>query len=535
MTPLRRRMAEDMEVRSLSPHTQTSYIGQVSRFARHFGQSPERLGLEQIRDYQVFLSIEKQLAPHSIGIAVAALRFLYRVTLKKDWDIAEAIPAPQQPKTLPVVPSPEEVVRFLACVRGRNHSAILTACYAAGLRISEAIGLRPGDIDSARMVLRVEQGKGAKDRQRHDVRPRVLAGERQQRLAAVHPQVLQKPPHLLQALVRGQVDPHDHPPMVSTSPRAVRPGSPLVGNNPLVQAHVTLDNAQRWDALHGVLTFILNRSVWLEGDWATAEMSRSIRATFRPSPRLTVEAARCDNSIVAGAESAVARFSLEDLVAHVVVPVQQRVCTTRLSQMTVPNWDRHLVSNPDLGRPCFHPPVLLSPRTTWYLREQSMEVFDRAVVVDGAKRLESALRCRSTEKIPVTVVFGLDPEQELTLRRQVQAVGAPSTLVERRERIDTSAPRLTIGDTWIDFEIQSDPFVVPTWRGYAPAILVRRDNVTSLEHVFVGASSLAQELETLRSRYDTLRGLRVSICKDGPTKFAGYRLHVKNEHGGDVS
>ncbi len=164
MTPLRRRMAEDMEVRNLSPHTQTSYIGQVSRFARHFGQSPERLGPEQIRDYQVFLSIEKQLAPHSIGITVAALRFLYHVTLKKDWDIAEAIPAPRQPKTLPVVPSPEEVVRFLACVRGRNHSAILTACYAAGLRISEAIGLRPADIDSARMVLRVEQGKGAKDR-----------------------------------------------------------------------------------------------------------------------------------------------------------------------------------------------------------------------------------------------------------------------------------------------------------------------------------------------------------------------------------
>ena len=162
MTPLRRRLAEYMQIRNLSPHTQTSYIGQVSRFARHFGQSPERLGPEQIRDYQVFLFIEKQLAPHSI--AVAALRFLYRVTLKKDWDIAEAIPAPQQPKTLPVVPSPEEVVHFLACVRGCNHSAILTACYAAGLRISEAISLRPADIDSARMVLRVEQGKGAKDR-----------------------------------------------------------------------------------------------------------------------------------------------------------------------------------------------------------------------------------------------------------------------------------------------------------------------------------------------------------------------------------
>ena len=80
MTPLRRRMAEDMLVRNLSPHTRQSYIGQVARFARHFGQSPERLGPEQIRDYQLFLATEKQLAPHLIAIAVAALRFLYRVT-----------------------------------------------------------------------------------------------------------------------------------------------------------------------------------------------------------------------------------------------------------------------------------------------------------------------------------------------------------------------------------------------------------------------------------------------------------------------
>ena len=164
MTPLRRRMAEDMLVRNLSPHTQQSYIGQVARFARHFGQSPERLGPEQIRDYQLFLATEKQLAPHLIAIAVAALRFLYRVTLKKDWDIAEAIPAPKQPKRLPTVPSPEEVLRFLACVRGHHHRTILTACYAAGLRISEAIRPRPTHIDSQRMVLRVEQGKGAKDR-----------------------------------------------------------------------------------------------------------------------------------------------------------------------------------------------------------------------------------------------------------------------------------------------------------------------------------------------------------------------------------
>ena len=164
MTPLRQRMAEDMAIRNLSPHTQASYIGQVARFARHFGQSPERLGPEQIRDYQLFLSSTRQLAPASIGITVAALRFLYRVTLRKDWDIPEILPAPRQPRKLPVVPSPGETAHFLGCVANTRHRAILTCCYAAGLRISEAVSLRPAAIDSQRMVVRVEQGKGRKDR-----------------------------------------------------------------------------------------------------------------------------------------------------------------------------------------------------------------------------------------------------------------------------------------------------------------------------------------------------------------------------------
>ena len=164
MTPLRRRMSEDMQVRNLSPCTQQNYIAQVARFAQHFHRSPDRLGPEQIRDYQVFLTTEKRLASSSIGVAVSALRFLYRVTLRKDWNIPEFLPAPKQPSKLPVVPSPEEVVRFLDGVTSTKHRTILTACYAAGLRISEAISLRPRDIDSARMVIRVEQGKGAKDR-----------------------------------------------------------------------------------------------------------------------------------------------------------------------------------------------------------------------------------------------------------------------------------------------------------------------------------------------------------------------------------
>jgi site-specific recombinase XerD len=157
-------MTEDMQVRNLSPHTQASYLQQVSLFARHFRTSPDALTPEHIRAYQIYLANEKKLATNSIHTAVAALRFLYRVTLKKEWDFGEEIPLPKKPQKLPVVLSPEEVVHFLNCIDCRKHRVILTTCYAAGLRISEAVRLKVTAIDSARMVVRVEQGKGRKDR-----------------------------------------------------------------------------------------------------------------------------------------------------------------------------------------------------------------------------------------------------------------------------------------------------------------------------------------------------------------------------------
>src|SRR6201984_2665761 len=164
MTFLRLRMLEDMQIRNLAVNTQESYVQQVSLFARYFNQSPEQLGPEDIRTYQVYLTKEKKVATGSILIAISALRFLYKVTLKKDWTFADIIPAPKKPQTLPVVLSPEEVLQFLACVANRKHRAILTTCYAAGLRVSESIALTPPAIDSKRMVVRVEQGKGMKDR-----------------------------------------------------------------------------------------------------------------------------------------------------------------------------------------------------------------------------------------------------------------------------------------------------------------------------------------------------------------------------------
>jgi len=157
-------MLEDMQIRNLSENTQSTYLLQVGLFARHFGKSPEARGAEEIRTYQVYLTHEKQLAPSSIIIATAALRFLYHVTLKRNWDLERVIPTPKQPRTLPVTLGPQEVRHLLSCVPRGKARTVLTICYAAGLRVSEAIALKPTDIDSQRMTMRVAQGKGQKDR-----------------------------------------------------------------------------------------------------------------------------------------------------------------------------------------------------------------------------------------------------------------------------------------------------------------------------------------------------------------------------------
>jgi integrase/recombinase XerD len=164
MTALRQRMLEDMKIRNLALNTQDSYLRQVFQFARHFGKSPDLLGQEEIRSYQIYLTQEKKLAPGSVTIAVSALRFLYKVTLRREWNLDDIIPAPRTPKKLPVILSPEEVLEFLSWVPEGKHRTILTTCYAAGLRITEAVSLQAPHIDSQRMVIRVEQGKGQKDR-----------------------------------------------------------------------------------------------------------------------------------------------------------------------------------------------------------------------------------------------------------------------------------------------------------------------------------------------------------------------------------
>ena len=173
MTPLRQRMIQDMQIRNLSPRTIECYTYHVGCFAKHFGRSPDSLGMDEVRAYQVYLVQQKGASWSSFNQAVCALRFLYGVTLARTWPVVQ-IPFAKRPKKLPVVLGPDEVQRLLQCAKPLKPRMLLTTIYAAGLRLEEETHLEVRDIDSARMLLRVACGKGAKERL-VPLSPRLLA------------------------------------------------------------------------------------------------------------------------------------------------------------------------------------------------------------------------------------------------------------------------------------------------------------------------------------------------------------------------
>jgi integrase/recombinase XerD len=163
MTRLCQRMIDDLTIRNYSPRTIECYVLRVSKFAQHFGQSPDELGPDEIREYQLFLIETKKSSWAVVNQTVCALRFFYGVCLGKK-DMIEDVPFPKQPKKLPVVLSRGEVTALFDAVKNLKHRTILMTLYASGARISEAMALQLRDIDSARMLIHIRGGKGAKDR-----------------------------------------------------------------------------------------------------------------------------------------------------------------------------------------------------------------------------------------------------------------------------------------------------------------------------------------------------------------------------------
>ena len=162
ISPLRRRMIEDMTIRKLAPKTQASYIRAVWNFTIFLGRSPDQASAEDLRRYHLHLASSGVAVP-SQNATVTALRFFFTVTLARG-EVTDRMPFVREPRKLPVVLSPQEVARFLQAAPGLKYRAALSVAYGAGLRANEVISLKIGDIDSTRMVIRVEQGKGHKDR-----------------------------------------------------------------------------------------------------------------------------------------------------------------------------------------------------------------------------------------------------------------------------------------------------------------------------------------------------------------------------------
>ena len=162
ISPLRRRMIEDMTIRKLAPKTQASYIRAVRNFTIFLGRSPDQANAEDLRRYQLHLASSGVAVP-SQNAAVTALRFFFTVTLAHG-EVTDRMPFVREPRKLPVVLSPEEVARFLEAAPGLKYRAALSVAYGAGLRANEVVSLKIADIDSTRMVIRVDQGKGRKDR-----------------------------------------------------------------------------------------------------------------------------------------------------------------------------------------------------------------------------------------------------------------------------------------------------------------------------------------------------------------------------------
>ena len=164
MTPLRQRMLEELQRRNYSQATIDSYILSVKESAKYFGKSPDLLGAEDVRRYQLCLINEKRLAPQSVRVRMSALRFFYWKTLKRRDLYFDDLPIPKVPLKLPVVLSREEVTRLIEAAFSLMHRIILILLYATGIRRAELARLKVGDIDSKLMVVHIREGKGRRDR-----------------------------------------------------------------------------------------------------------------------------------------------------------------------------------------------------------------------------------------------------------------------------------------------------------------------------------------------------------------------------------
>lgn len=222
-----------------------------------------------------------------------------------------------------------------------------------------------------------------------------------------------------------------------------------------------------------------------------------------------------------GAHAAAFVAPLSEIAQMLRVPVRSTSPNRRLAQVTSPDWDRILQPWGNLDFPL---PIVLSSRTNWTLSGNKLEVFAEAYIIDGACRLEAQLQSEPMTSAIFTVLLGLAPDEELMLREAVFQQSPSEPILE--QRVGTDTPRLKVESRWVLANIESEPFVVPTRRGYTAAVLVRRKGVNHAEHILVGARSVSEPLELARLRHGHLEGLQIRMRKTGDTATSPYEVII---------
>jgi hypothetical protein len=251
----------------------------------------------------------------------------------------------------------------------------------------------------------------------------------------------------------------------------------------------------------------------------TANPESPIKATFAMEPHLSFDATVCEWPNEFAAATVVA--PLRKIAQYLNAPVRSFSPGRLLTQSIIESWDRILQPWGSLEIPL---PVIVSARTNWMLKGSRLEIFAESYILDGACRVESLLEANADVHMTFIALFGLKETDELNLRQNLFGDAVPEA--GETQRCGTDTPRVKLSTTWVPLVFASDPFVVPTSRGYAPAILVKRRGMTQHEHILIGARSLADPIETLRVDSGSLEGIEVRIRKSGDTPVAPYEVEV---------
>jgi len=215
---------------------------------------------------------------------------------------------------------------------------------------------------------------------------------------------------------------------------------------------------------------------------------------------------------------------LDAVLGLLAAPVFTKSKTSSIKQVTREGWVRRLGTT-DVAFGGTPAPILLSTQTNWVLHEGEFQGFGTAFIVDGAARVESRIRAENFGPAVFLALLGMTDADELTLRAELTD-NRSETVEVPEQKVDTDTPRYVVTTRWTRLTIESDPFVVPTVRGYVPALLVKRQSTPYREHVLIGAKSLARPLEELRASRGSLSGQRIRIRKESDQATAPYELEV---------